>query len=140
MTNSYAIPGSRGSILVLDDEDSVRKLACRILEEAGYDVRGAATGEEAVKIAENMPGLSLLVSDVVLPGMGAAAAWHAISMICHDARVLFTSGYTGEQLASQALLSTRTPLLGKPFSAATFLAAVQSAIAVESTGLRPETP
>lgn len=138
MIGAYSGFGSGRTVLVLDDDASVRKLARRILEGAGYDVHEAATGEEAVSIAEKTPALALLISDVVLPGMGAAAAWQAISLSCPEARVLFTSGYTGEQLASLALLSPRTPLLRKPFTAAIFLAAVRSAMPAELTGLQPE--
>lgn len=139
MIDSYPTFGSRKSVLVLDDEESLRRLARRMLEGAGYDVYEAGTGGEAVDLARKTPGLGLLISDVVLPGMSAAAAWQAISLVCPEARVLFTSGYTGDQLAAQALLSPRTPLLSKPFTAAKFLAAVRTALAPELTGLQPET-
>lgn len=133
MIDSCSTTVSRKSVLVLDDEAPMRRLARRLLEDEGYDVQEAATGEEAVRIAETTPGLSLVVSDVVLPGMGAAAAWQTISIACLEARVLFTSGYDRNQLAAMALLSPRTALLRKPFTRVAFLAAVRSAMGNEQT-------
>lgn len=141
MTYSFALLPVRKSILVLDDEDSMRRLARRLLESGGYDVLEAESGEKAVQVAERTPGLALVICDVVLPGMTAAAAWQAISLCCREARVLFTSGYTDEQLVSHALLTPRTPLLRKPYTPGTLLSAVQRALGgIDSAPLVAEAP
>lgn len=129
MTNSFSTLASRKRILILDDEELMRRLLLRILDEAGYDVQEAPSGEEAIRIAEMTPDLALVIADVVMPGMAAAAAWQAISLSSHDARVLFASGYTDDQLVSQALLTSRTPLLRKPFTPEMLLTAVRPILA-----------
>lgn len=131
--------GDGMTVLVLDDEGAIRRFVRRTLEKSGYEVHEAATGEEAVRIAEGIPGLALVIADVVLPGMSAAAAWEAISLCCPEARVLFTSGYSGEELVSMALVTTRTSLLPKPYTRAALLAAVRSALAPrDQRGIRQE--
>lgn len=120
--------GVGNTVLVLDDEGPLRQIARRTLEKSGFVVHEAATGDEAIRIAESLPRLALVISDVVLPGMTAAAAWEAISLKCPEARVLFTSGHTQADLVANGLLTSRTPLLNKPYKRASLLAAVQHAL------------
>lgn len=120
--------GKGETVLVLDDDASLRQLARRILEQSGYSVREAATGEEAVSVARATPALALLISDVVMPGVPAAEVCYSILMLRPDAKVLFTSGYSAADLVATQLLTARTKVLQKPFTASSFLAAVRAAL------------
>lgn len=137
MLASYSDFGVGNAVLILDDEDQLRQFVRRALEQSGYEVHEAATGDVAVRIAESLPGLALVISDVVLPGMSAAAAWEAISVCCPEAKVLFTSGYTQADLVAQALLTPRTSLLQKPYKRAALLSAVRHALAPRDTAVLP---
>ena len=63
------VTGNRETILVAEDENEVRHFVERVLAGAGYEVRSAANGAEAIDLAGQMPNLHLLVTDVVMPGM-----------------------------------------------------------------------
>jgi CheY-like chemotaxis protein len=118
------------TILLVEDEPAVRRLAARALEEAGYRVLACADGAEAVAVARGEKGrIHLVVSDVVMPGMDGPAVVQEIARVRPDARVLFVSGYLGnandvlEQLARKG-----APVLAKPFTPAALSNAVRSAL------------
>jgi PAS domain S-box-containing protein len=118
------------TILLVEDEPAVRRLATRALEEAGYHVIPCADGAEALALArrERAP-IDLVVSDVVMPGMDGPSVVRELAAICPGARVLFVSGYLGssndivEQLARRG-----SPVLAKPFTPAALSVAVRAAL------------
>ena len=120
---SPAITSKGETILVVEDEGSVRRLAHQVLSGAGYRVLEAADGREAITLANQFQGpIDLLLADVVLPGLSGLAVADRLRSIHPEVRVLFTSGYsaathgTGVQAAS--------PLLSKPFSRESLLSEV----------------
>ncbi len=124
-----AAPACRGSetVLVVEDEDSVRALALRALAERGYGVLEARNGEEALALARAHPGpLHLVVSDAVMPRMGGRALAAALREVRPEARLLLVSGYdetTAGREEERAL-----PFLAKPFSAAELAAKVREVL------------
>ncbi len=113
-------PGSlRGSetILVVEDEDSVRDLVRRALERCGYRVLIAPTPNEALDIArvETDP-IQLLLSDVILPQMSGSTLASQIVPGHPRMRVLYMSGYTDNAIVHHGVLSQGTPFLQKPFT------------------------
>jgi CheY-like chemotaxis protein len=85
---------ARTTVLVLDDEDSVRRLVTAVLESAGYLVLPAAQGARALDIARSHPdAIDLLITDMTMPEMDGRQAADAIRALRPQCRVLFMSGY-----------------------------------------------
>jgi PAS domain S-box-containing protein len=104
-----ALPGAgSGSVLVVEDDDSVRALVRGVLESAGYDVRVAAEPAEALR----GPDVDLLVTDMLMPGMNGRELAERIRERAPETRILFISGYTGDDLA----LGEHARFLPKPFT------------------------
>jgi two-component system cell cycle sensor histidine kinase/response regulator CckA len=107
------------TILVVDDEEGVRELVCRVLRFAGYPVLRAAGGEEALALAERHPGvIGLVLSDILMPDMEGQELADLIRARWPDVRVLLMTG--GDAAASGAL--------AKPFTVPVLLNAVRSAL------------
>ncbi|HET7584077.1 MAG TPA: ATP-binding protein [Gemmatimonadaceae bacterium] len=125
-----ALPPRRtGTVLVAEDDDIVRVLARRILERAGYHVVDAARGDEALERARAVaPGLLLLLTDVVLPGMaGRELAEHVLALHPH-CRVLFMSGYTDDDVLRRGDLPANTRFVQKPFTPSALLSSIAHAL------------
>jgi CheY-like chemotaxis protein len=115
--------GSGETILVAEDNDQVRRLACRILRTNGYLVLEAPGGERALQVAAQSPRkIDLLLSDVVMPGMGGLELAARLQRELPGLPVLHMSGYTSMPQASAA----PAELIEKPFTAAELLARVRS--------------
>ncbi|HEV8176332.1 MAG TPA: PAS domain S-box protein, partial [Gemmatimonadales bacterium] len=115
-----ALP-ERGSetILVIEDEDVVRNLACRGLREHGYSVLEARNGVQALQYIEQHLGtIDLVISDVVMPEMGGREFGQSLSRVEPALPVLFMSGYTGEDVVQRGLLEPGAPFQQKPFTPA----------------------
>jgi len=108
----------KGTILICEDEDAVRMFAARALENKGYTVLQAASGEEAMDILrDESQSVDLLVSDVVMPNMDGPALVEAARRIRPEMRIVFISGYA-EEVFRQSLgqSSGEFAFLPKPFS------------------------
>ena len=109
-------PGGGETILLVEDEDSVRDLAREILEARGYTVLPARDGSHALEIAEGHPGaIALLLTDVVMPGMSGPQLAHRILTVRPTVRVLYVSGYTDRAIGSGEG-PPAVALLQKPFN------------------------
>jgi two-component system cell cycle sensor histidine kinase/response regulator CckA len=106
------------TLLLVEDEPSVRSLTARILRNQGYRVLEAANGEEALSVAQEQTQerIDLLVTDVVMPRMGGKELADRIKILKTDIKVLFTSGYTDHAIVHQGMLDPGTNFLQKPFS------------------------
>ena len=117
------------TILVVEDEEVVLKLARSILERTGYNVLTAGNGVDALRILEERrEPLHLLLTDVVMPGMSGRALADAAQSLRPDLRVLFTSGYTDDAIVHHGILDASAHLLEKPYSRKTLLGAVRNAL------------
>jgi two-component system cell cycle sensor histidine kinase/response regulator CckA len=105
------------TILLVEDEESVRALVRRTLEARGYRVLEAADGPQAVELALSRP-VDLLLTDMVLPGMGGSEIAARIHAIHPRARVLYTSGYTDDVIVRGGLMERGAAFLEKPFTPA----------------------
>lgn len=107
------------TVLVVEDEDGVRRLAERILRRVGYQVLVAQSGAEALAVCERHAGpIDLLLTDVVMPEMsGRDLAERLIERLPRIA-VLYMSGYTDNAIVHHGILDQGTRFIGKPFSAA----------------------
>lgn len=115
------IPEAAGTVLVVEDDDLVRKLVVRVLSRAGYAAVGVGTGAEAIRLAGSSPvSIDLLLSDVVLPDARGPELYAAARGAQPAMKVVFMSGYP-EQMVASADGELAGPFLRKPFSPAELL-------------------
>jgi two-component system, cell cycle sensor histidine kinase and response regulator CckA len=120
------LAADREVILVVEDQRGVRQLASRILVRHGYTVLEAADATEALTIAENpQQTLHLVISDVVMPIMGGPELVARLQTLRPATRVLYMSGYTGDDLSRRIGEDSNIVVLEKPFSASALLRAVR---------------
>lgn len=117
-TEAHVVGGS-GTVLIVEDEASVRSLAQRILSANGYCVLEASNGEEALAIWEERQGnIDILVTDVVMPRMGGEALAERLRSDRPGLAVVFCSGYADNKLVSIRDDDPRSAFLAKPFTLA----------------------
>ena len=122
-------PGGSETVLVAEDEDAVRHLVCRVLRSKGYRVVEAPDAETALALAETAGPIDLLVTDLVMPGLGGAALASRLVADAPALRVVFITGYAPEAVERQGELSVGSGLLEKPFSADQLARKVREALA-----------
>jgi CheY-like chemotaxis protein len=125
LVESAAIaPVERGSvrgsetIILCEDQEDVRSLTYRILAAHGYEVIVAASGQEALRLAEEWRRrIHLLVTDVVMPGMSGREVALLLGPAHPTMKVLYLSGYPDESIARHGVLEPGVAFLQKPFTA-----------------------
>ena len=121
--------GNGELVLLLEDDDMVRRLLKQLLEGLGYRVEAAERGSEALSILEREPGIELLLTDVMLPG---GMNGHDVARKAEELRpglpVVFASGYSPSELGTPPDAGGGVHLLQKPFSRAELAGAVSSAL------------
>lgn len=119
--------GKLGSVLVVDDENSIRNILQRILEEAGYDVATAANGQEALdKVSQLMP--EVVVLDIKMPGMSGMEVLQRIATNWPDVGVVMASAIGHTQIAVDAMKRGAYDYITKPFSRADLVLKVRRAM------------
>jgi len=109
-------PKGTETILVLEDEESLREVTCEMLTRGGYSVLQAGLGGQAIALARQYTGpIHLMVSDVVLPDISGPSAVAAVQASHPETKVLFVSGYA-EGSVVQKVIEARAVLLQKPVS------------------------
>jgi two-component system, cell cycle sensor histidine kinase and response regulator CckA len=124
------LPGGKETILIVEDEPSVRRLAAQVLARQGYSVLEAASGNEALGLARDRKAkrIDLLLTDVVMPQMGGQELVSQLKNLHPETKVLFMSGYSDTALTGQALINPGKPLLEKPFSPVTLAKKVRETL------------
>jgi two-component system, cell cycle sensor histidine kinase and response regulator CckA len=121
-----------GTILLVEDEQTVRRLAKEILSSYGFTVHAARDADEALSLFESHADeIDLLLTDAVLPGLPGPALAHELKRRRPGLRVLFMSGYLDDMVARKRLLESNQFFLQKPFSRAGLLRQVQKAMQSE---------
>jgi CheY-like chemotaxis protein len=106
---------NRASILLVEDDEGIRRLVTAILRDQGYEVLAAADGVEALQLLQlRKSGCDLLITDVILPRMKVAVLVQGAKTMVPQLKVMFISGYSGDMLPSQGLDSAAA-YLQKPF-------------------------
>ncbi|MCX6629473.1 MAG: response regulator [Candidatus Solibacter sp.] len=114
------------TVLLVEDEDSVRRLMHKFLENEGYQLLEARNAEEAAAIAEVYPGpIHVLVADVLMPGMTGPELAARLMPLRPAMKTLFVSGYRHDVVQPRGLRSSDLNLLPKPFPAAELLRRVR---------------
>lgn len=124
-----ALPRGTETVLVVEDDAAVRGLTRHILQNAGYAVLEAAGGDEALRVAIGHTGrIHLLVTDVVMPGLGGRAAAERLAERHPGLRVLFVSGYTDDAVVRHGVLHDKVNFLQKPFTPAALAGKVREVL------------
>jgi DNA-binding NtrC family response regulator len=124
MDDAPRTPAQPATILLVEDEEAVRKIAARTLSEEKYDVLEAGSAEEALLRCQSFGGrIDLVVTDVIMPGMSGLDLAENLQTERADAKVLFMSGYL-EARNSDAEKLEKGEFLQKPFRPQTLLAKV----------------
>jgi CheY-like chemotaxis protein len=117
------------TILLAEDQEAVRALAGRFLVALGYTVIAAADGPAALEIARRrMEEIDLVVTDVVMPGMGGSELAARIRALRPGLPVVFLSGYPADVVARSDLAELQGPLVSKPFGRRQLASAVRRAL------------
>ncbi|HEV3273210.1 MAG TPA: response regulator [Candidatus Methylacidiphilales bacterium] len=115
-------PPRRGTetLLVVEDEPSLRHLAEGVLKAQGYNVLTAPNGQDALRVAREHrgPPIALVVTDVVMPRMGGKVMAEWLKTTYPDLKILFSSGYTEETMAQENVLDPSVAFLPKPYEPA----------------------
>ncbi|MGE0493086.1 MAG: GAF domain-containing protein [Vulcanimicrobiota bacterium] len=121
--------GNGQTILVVEDDAAILKLARRMLGHLGYKVLTASGPLQALELAEQEPGpIDLLLTDVILPEMNGRQLAERLGSLMPGLRLLYMSGYTADIITSHGIVEEGLQLLGKPFSVAELAAAVGKAL------------
>jgi signal transduction histidine kinase/ActR/RegA family two-component response regulator len=125
-TTSIVEPDVSGTVLVVEDEDSLRDLVRDILGSAGYSVLTASNGHQALDLAEShQDAIHLLLTDVIMPGMNGKEVASRLSQDMPDLRVLFMTGYSDRRTQLDKALTAGARLIHKPFTPDQLLQAVR---------------
>jgi PAS domain S-box-containing protein len=121
------------TILVVEDQEEVRKLIVAVLSQSGYRVQAATNGAEALQAANGFPGaIDLMITDIVMPGMTGPELASKLASSRPAMRVLYMSGYTKTGIDHQGLVETGVAYIAKPFGPKELLQQVR--------GVLPEQP
>jgi len=114
------LPRGTETLLIVEDEPSVRHLARGVLESLGYKVLSASNGQEALHVARAHYGspICLVVTDVIMPLMGGMAMSEWLKTTYPDLKILFTSGYPDDSMFRQGILEPGVAFLPKPYTPA----------------------
>ncbi|MGB7759473.1 MAG: PAS domain S-box protein [Bryobacteraceae bacterium] len=114
------------TVLVVEDQDDVRRLACRALRASGYHVVEAASGDEALRLAQSVQGgCHLVVTDVIMPGISGKILAEELRAHWPDVKVLFMSGYPNDVILRHGVMDGAVNYLEKPFTPSELAAKVR---------------
>ena len=119
-----AVEGSRAeaagvgrTILVVEDEEALRRAARRILERAGYGVLVAEDGDEALEVLTSRPGeVDLVFTDMIMPKLGGRGLFERVQAEIGPVRFLVASGYAGREVREDHGLPAHVPFINKPWT------------------------
>jgi CheY-like chemotaxis protein len=141
---SEASPVPRGAssdttVLVVEDEPGVRRIATLVLQRHGYRVLEASNGVDALRLLDaSTHTIDLVISDMVMPELGGRELAERIEKKHSGMKMLFMSGYTEDFVARNRTLGRTIPLLQKPFTANDLARAVHSVLSGEVLAVAPE--
>ena len=136
-------PGARGSetILLVEDDEEVRKFAAEVLLEQGYTVHAAGDGASALRLLDSESNIGLLFTDVVLPGgMNGRQLADEARRRKPELKVLYATGYTRNAIIHQGRLDAEVELLTKPFAADALARKIRQMLNAQPSVVPSDTP
>jgi two-component system cell cycle sensor histidine kinase/response regulator CckA len=134
-TGTEAEPSTGGTetILLVEDEDSVRNLTLRMLNQLGYTVISATDGKQGIEIAKAHSGrIDLLLTDVVMPNISGRQLVEMVKAIHPETAIVFISGYTEDTVVYQGVLQPGVEFLSKPFTRESLAVKLREAVAAKA--------
>tara|TARA_B100000609_G_scaffold100677_1_gene80153 strand:+ start:193 stop:615 length:423 start_codon:yes stop_codon:yes gene_type:complete len=129
ITDSSDVPRDQVTIVLVDDEALILSLGAEMLQHLGYQVLSANSPEKAIRLAESHNGtVDLLVTDVVMPDMDGKELADIMCKRFPSLKVIFMSGYTSEEIASQGVTTGDVHFMQKPFAVADLGAKVREVL------------
>jgi two-component system cell cycle sensor histidine kinase/response regulator CckA len=126
---ALGVRGGSETVLLVEDDEMVRALACELLKGAGYTVLEARHGSDALDIAQRYHGsIHLLLTDVVMPGMGGRELAGRLGPRRPQMKVLYMSGYTTDAIVHHGVLDEGEAFLPKPITASALLSRVREVL------------
>ena len=122
------ITGGTETILVVEDEEPVRRAAKRVLERFGYKVLLAPDGQQGLQLYRDNENVRLVISDVMMPKMNGAQLHHAVCENDPGSKFLFISGYNADELTKTVDMDPTVPFMQKPWTPAEFLTRVREVL------------
>src|SRR4029077_10733405 len=122
------LPRGTETLLIVEDDPSVRHLTRGVLETQGYDVVSAPNGQDALHVAREhkKSPIRLVVTDVIMPLMGGKIMAEWLKATYPGLKILFTSGYTDDAIAQHGVLEAGVEFLSKPYTPATLVRKVRA--------------
>ena len=118
-----------GTILLIDDEEMIIKVGVELLQELGYEVLSARSGQEAIELYQkNADKIDLVIMDMIMPGMGGGETFDRLKKINRNIKVLLSSGYSINGQASKILERGCDGFIQKPFNLIQLSDKIQSII------------
>jgi len=122
-----ALPRGKETILLVEDDPSVRDLVAQVLRTLGYSLLLAGDGREALTIVNSHPGrIDMLLSDVAIPHLSGRQLAEQVQSMRPGIRVLFMSGYTNDEVLRRGVLAAHMAFLQKPFTPQALAARVRA--------------
>jgi len=123
------------TILVVEDQEAVRRLTTSLLREYGYQLLEASDGTDALRIAKEYGGeIDLVLTDVVLPGINGKELSERLQELRPGLKVLFTSGYTADAIGDRGILAEGLAYIPKPFSGGEMAAKIRDVLRSRNSG------
>jgi len=123
------VVGGTETVLIVEDEDAVRRSAERILRSAGYRVLSADSGEDALSLCQDQgEEVDLLLADVVMPQMSGPELAAQLTLHRPRLKVLYMSGYTDDAIGKHGVLAPEIAFIGKPFAAVALASKVREVL------------
>ncbi len=129
------LPLGTETILVMDDEAAIRRATKRALEAHGYTVLLAEDGEEGLEIVRSSDQkIDLVVSDLIMPKLGGRQFKDALREQGENVAVLFSSGYSADEVYQTAILESEVPFIAKPWTIIDLLTRVREVLDEQPAG------
>ena len=127
---SLSLPGGqRRLVLVVDDDETVRTVTRRMLEQGGFSVILAADGSQAIETYRATPAISLVIMDMTMPRMDGEECFRELRHLDPTVRVLLTSGYNEQDATERFVGKGLAGFIQKPYRPADLVAKVEAALA-----------
>ena len=144
-TEVAVVPRGTETILVVEDEEAVRRFVQRALTQGGFTVIAAGNAAEALELARrNTDTIDVVLSDVVMPGMGGTQLVQELRDLGITAPVIYMTGYTDDEMIRRGVVQSRMFVLQKPFTRPELISAVQRLLRAarkgNGSGMPPERP
>ena len=122
------LKGGHETVLLVEDEEGIRRAAQRVLQKFGYQVLTAGDGEEALTILRRESPVDLVLTDLVMPKLGGRGLYDAVRQSGGHQRFLFVSGYTARDVQESAQIEEGMRFLSKPWTLPDLVGQVREAL------------